>query len=83
MLSRNTLLRDVFDMDVEDEGSERIDHAGHKPSEITMPRCWIVKVAPWLKLCLRAWKGFANLHGHPFPIPNVGFFFSNISNMKC
>lgn len=36
---------------------------GHKPFEITMPRGWIVKVAPWPKLCLKALKGVVNMHG--------------------
>ena len=46
---------------------------GHKPFEITVPRGWIVKVAPWLKLCLLALKGIVNSYGLPFPIPSIPF----------
>ncbi|KAI2501874.1 hypothetical protein MHU86_12566 [Fragilaria crotonensis] len=39
-----------------------------------MPKRWIVKIAPWLKLCLLALKGIAISQGLPFPISNLHFF---------
>ncbi|KAI2501338.1 hypothetical protein MHU86_13136 [Fragilaria crotonensis] len=46
---------------------------GHEPFQIEVPRRWIVKVAPWLKLCLQAIKAVATSQGLPFPIPNLPF----------
>ena len=47
--------------------------AGHEPFEIEMPRGWIAKIAPWLKLCVLTLKGIASFQGLPFPIPNLTF----------
>ncbi|KAI2502796.1 hypothetical protein MHU86_11620 [Fragilaria crotonensis] len=44
---------------------------GHEPFDIEAPRRWIVKIAPWLKLCLKVIKVFATSQGLPFPIPNL------------
>jgi serine/threonine protein kinase len=46
---------------------------GHAPFEIDVPKGWIAKIAPWLKLCLQVFKTIANSHGLPFPIPNLSF----------
>ncbi|KAI2489093.1 serine/threonine kinase [Fragilaria crotonensis] len=46
---------------------------GHEAFEIEVPRRWIVKVAPWLKLCLQAIKAIATSQALPFPIPNLPF----------
>ncbi|KAI2494865.1 serine/threonine kinase [Fragilaria crotonensis] len=46
---------------------------GHEPFEIEVPKGWITKIAPWLKLCLMALKGVAGSQGLPFPIPDLSF----------
>ncbi|KAI2492671.1 serine/threonine kinase [Fragilaria crotonensis] len=46
---------------------------GHEPFEIEVPKGWITKIAPWLKLCLLALKGAAGSQGLPFPIPDLSF----------
>jgi serine/threonine protein kinase len=51
----------------------RSGEPGHEPFEIDMPKGWIVKIAPWLKLCLMVMKGIANSQGLPFPIPDLPF----------
>ena len=43
----------------------------HEPFEVELPRDWIVKVAPWLKLCLKILILSAHCMGLPFPIPNL------------
>ncbi|KAI2492673.1 serine/threonine kinase [Fragilaria crotonensis] len=44
---------------------------GHEPFEIEMPRGWIVKVAPWLKVCLWVIKKVVEAYGVPLPIPPI------------
>ncbi|KAI2503228.1 hypothetical protein MHU86_11251 [Fragilaria crotonensis] len=39
-----------------------------------MPRKWIVKIAPWLKLCLLVIKAIAKSQVLPFPDPVLPFF---------
>jgi hypothetical protein len=46
---------------------------GHEPFEILVPKGWIAKVAPWLKLSLAVVKFIVNAHGLPFPIPDLPF----------
>jgi hypothetical protein len=46
---------------------------GHEPFQIEMPRKWIVKVAPWLILCLKVLNAIANSQCLPFPIPDLPF----------
>ncbi|KAI2503234.1 serine/threonine kinase [Fragilaria crotonensis] len=46
---------------------------GHEPFEIEMPRKWIAKIAPWLKLCLLVFKTIVSSQGLPFPIPDLPF----------
>ncbi|KAI2503208.1 serine/threonine kinase [Fragilaria crotonensis] len=46
---------------------------GHEAFEIEVPRRWIVKFAPWLKLCLQAIKAIATSQGLPFPISDLKF----------
>lgn len=46
---------------------------GHDPFEIDVPRAWIAKIAPWLKLCLLVMKTIVNSQGLPFPIPDLPF----------
>ena len=47
--------------------------AGHEPFAIEMPKAWIAKIAPWLKLCLLALKCVVNAKGLPFPIPDLKY----------
>ena len=53
-----------------------ICEAGREPFEIEMPRGWIAKVAPWLKLCHMALKGVASSQGLPFPVPDLSFLIN-------
>lgn len=46
---------------------------GHEPFEIEVPKGWVSKIAPVLKLSLMALKGAASSLGFPFPIPNLTF----------
>ncbi|KAI2492666.1 serine/threonine kinase [Fragilaria crotonensis] len=52
----------------------RSGEPGHEPFEIDMPREWIVKIAPWLKLCLKVIKVIAKSQALPFPDPDLPFF---------
>jgi hypothetical protein len=38
-----------------------------------MPKAWISKIAPLLKVSLAALKGVMNAYGLPFPIPRLSF----------
>ncbi|KAI2494864.1 serine/threonine kinase [Fragilaria crotonensis] len=44
---------------------------GHEPFEIEVPRGWIVKVAPWLKVCLWVIKKVVDAYGVPLPIAEI------------
>ena len=46
---------------------------GHEAFEIEVPKGWVVKIAPVLKLSLFALKAAAVSLGLPFPIPNLPF----------
>ncbi|KAI2491606.1 serine/threonine kinase [Fragilaria crotonensis] len=49
----------------------RSGEEGHEPFEIEVPRGWIVKVAPWLKVCLWVIKKVVDAYGVPLPIPPI------------
>jgi serine/threonine protein kinase len=40
---------------------------GHEPFQIQVPVQWILKIAPWLQVCLEALKPFINSNGLPLP----------------
>ena len=47
---------------------------GHEPFAIEVPRGWVEKIAPVVKLSLLGLKGAARTSlGFPFPLPNLTF----------